>query len=187
MELELREPSERELETGEREPEPEERKPEPGEREPEPGEREPEQGEPSTRADSIGDERRLDERAVLLIINKRSTLVRKREVSPHKNIAAAPTEYLKCISIFSTRMCDKGWGWSRIRSIVILFSTDERVLIRFEDVSGVRAGHHRRIRFGLHSVKIRPVSVTPTFFLAGKQSLDAPRAQRDQCAPPRRA
>ena len=27
----------------------------------------------------------------------------------------------------------------------------------------------------------------PDFFSAGKQSLDAPRAQRDQCAPPRRA
>ena len=111
LELELGEASERELETGECEPEP-------GEREPEPGEREPEQGEPSARADSNGDERRLDERAVLLIINKRSTLVRKCEVSPHKNIAAAPAEYLRCISIFSTRMCDK--GWSRIRSIVIL-------------------------------------------------------------------
>ena len=73
LELELGEPSERELETGECEPEP-------GEREPEPGEREPEQGEPSARADSNG-----DERAVLLIINKRSTLVvRKREVSPQK-------------------------------------------------------------------------------------------------------
>jgi len=82
---------------------------------------------------------------VLLIINKQSTLVRKREVSPHKNIAAAPTEYLWCISILSTRMCDK--GWSRIHSIVILFSTDERVLIRFEYVSGVRAGYHRCIRF----------------------------------------
>ena len=148
MELELREPSERELETGEREPEPEERKPEPGEREPEPGEREPEQGEPSTRADSIGDERRLDERAVLLIINKRSTLVRKREVSPHKNIAAAPTEYLRCISILSTRMCDK--GWSSIHSIIILFLTDERVLIRFEYVSSVRAGYHRRIQFVIY-------------------------------------
>jgi len=75
---------ERELETGEREPEPGEREPELGKREPEPGEREPEQGEPSARADSNGDERRLDERAVLLIINIRSTLVRKREVSPHK-------------------------------------------------------------------------------------------------------
>ena len=73
MELELGEPSERELETGECEPEP-------GEREPEPGEREPEQGEPLARADSNG-----DERAVLLITNKRSTLVvRKREVSPKK-------------------------------------------------------------------------------------------------------
>jgi len=112
LELELGEPSERELETGECEPEP-------GEREPEPGEREPEQGEPSVRADSNGDERRLDKRAVLLsLINKRSTLVRKREVSPHKNIAA-PKKYLGCISILSTRMCDK--GWSRIRSIVILF------------------------------------------------------------------
>jgi hypothetical protein len=141
LELELGEPSERELETGECEPEP-------GEREPEPGEREPEQGEPSARADSNGDERRLDERAVLLIINKRSTLVRKREVSPHKNIAAAPTEYLRCISIFSTRMCDK--GWSRIRSIVILFSTDERVRIRFEYVSGVRAGYHRCIRLVIY-------------------------------------
>jgi len=82
LELELWEPSELELETGEREPEP-------GGREPEPGEREPEQGEPSARADSNG-----DERAVLLIINKRSTLVvRKREVSPHKKIlAATPTE-----------------------------------------------------------------------------------------------
>jgi len=137
LELELGEASERELETGECEPEP-------GEREPEPGEREPEQGEPSARADSIGDERRLDERAVLLIINKRSTLVRKREVSPHKNIAALK-EFLRCISVLSTRMCDK--GWSRIHSIVILFSTDERVLIRFEDVSGVRAGYHRCIRF----------------------------------------
>ena len=68
LELEPGEPSERELETGECEPEP--------------GEREPGQGEPSARADSNGDERRLDERAVLLIINKR-TLVRKREVSPH--------------------------------------------------------------------------------------------------------
>ena len=77
MELELGEPSERELETGEREPEP-------GEREPEPGEREPKQGEPLARADSNGDERRLDKRAVLLTTNKRSTLVRKREVSPHK-------------------------------------------------------------------------------------------------------
>ena len=114
LELELGEPSERELETGECEPEPGER--EPGEREPEQGEREPEQGEPSARADSNG-----DERAVLFIINKRSTLVvRKREVFSHKNIlAAAPTEYLRCISIFSTRMCDK--GWSRVRSIVILF------------------------------------------------------------------
>jgi len=133
LELELGEPSERELETGEREPEP--------------GEREPEQGEPSARADSNG-----DERAVLLIINKRSTLVvRNREVSPHKNIlAAAPEEYLRCISVLSTRMCDK--GWSRIRSIVmvILFSTDERVLIRFEYVSGVRAGYHRRIRFVIY-------------------------------------
>jgi len=136
LELELGEPSELELETGECEPEP-------GEREPEPGaECEPEQGEPSARADSNG-----DERAVLLIINKRSTLVvRKREVSPQKNIlAAAPTEHLRCISIFSTRMCDT--GWSRIRSIVILFSTDERVLVRFEYVSGVRAGYHRRTRF----------------------------------------
>jgi len=59
LELELGEPSERELETGECEPEP-------GERELEPGEREPEQGEPSARADSNGDERRLDEGAVLL-------------------------------------------------------------------------------------------------------------------------
>ena len=54
LELELGEPSERELETGERTPEL-------GEREPESGEREPEQGEPSARADSNG-----DERAVLL-------------------------------------------------------------------------------------------------------------------------
>jgi len=50
LELELGEPSERELETGECNPEP-------GEREPKPGEREPEQGEPSARADSDGDER----------------------------------------------------------------------------------------------------------------------------------
>ena len=148
MELELGEPSERELETGEREPEPGEREPEPGEREPEPGECEPEQGYPSVRADSNGDERRLDERAVLLIINKQSTLVRKCEVSPHKHIAAAPMEYLRCISILSTWMCDK--GWSRIHSIVILFSTDERVLIWFEYVSGVRAGYHRRIRFVIY-------------------------------------
>ena len=106
LELELGEPSEHELEMGECEPEPGEREPEPGEREPELGaECEPEQGEPLGRADSNG-----DKRAVLLIINKRSTLVvRKREVSPQKNIlAAAPTEYLRCISIFSTRMCDKG-------------------------------------------------------------------------------
>jgi len=76
--------------------------------------------------------------------------VRKREVSPQKNLlAAAPTEYLRCISIFSTRMCNK--GWSPIRSIVILFSTDERVLIRFEHVSGVCAGYHRRIRFVVYS------------------------------------
>ena len=75
-----------ELELGERELETRECEPEPGEREPEPGEREPKQGGPSARADSNCDERRLDERAVLLIINKRSTLVRKREVSPHKNI-----------------------------------------------------------------------------------------------------
>ena len=109
LELELGEPSEREPELGECEPEPGEREPEPGEREPEPEEREPEQGEPSARADSNGDERRLDERAVLLIIRKRSTLVRKREVSPHKNIAA-PKEYLRCISILSTRMCDTGWS-----------------------------------------------------------------------------
>ena len=76
--------------------------------------------------------------------------MRKREVSPHKNIAA-PKKYLRCISILSTRMCDK--GWSRIHSIVILFSTDERVLIRFEyvsGVSGVRAGYHRRIRFVIY-------------------------------------
>jgi len=73
--------------------------------------------------------------------------VRKREVSPHRNIAA-PKEYLRCISILSTRMCDK--GWSRIHSIVILFSTDERVLIRFQDVSGVRAGYHRRIRLVIY-------------------------------------
>jgi len=111
---------------------------------------EPKQGEPSARADSDSDERWLDERAVLLIINKRSTLVtlvRKRKVSPHK-IIAAPKEYLRCISILSTRMCDK--SWSRIRSKVILFSTDERVLIRFEYVSGVRAGYHRRIQFVIY-------------------------------------
>ena len=66
LELELGEPSEREPELGECEPEPGEREPEPGEREPEPEEREPEQGEPSARADSNGDERRLDEGAVLL-------------------------------------------------------------------------------------------------------------------------
>ena len=48
------------------------------------------------------------------------------QVSPHKNIAA-PKEYLRCISILSSRMCDK--GWSRIHSIVILFSTDKDVRI----------------------------------------------------------
>ena len=94
--------------------------------------------------------------------------MRKREVSPHKNIlAAAPTEYLRCISIFSTRMCDK--DWSRIRSIAILFSTNEseRVLIRFEYVSGVRAGYHRRIRFviygsigtGTQQERVAPVDI----------------------------
>jgi len=41
--------------------------------------------------------------------------------------------------------------------------------------------------FSIHSVKFRRFPCTPIFFPAGKQSLDAPRAQHDQCAPPRRA
>jgi len=55
-------------------------------------------------------------------------------------------------------MCDKGWRLNRIRSLVIIFSTNKRVLIWFEDVSGVRAGYYRHIRFFVYGSIVQLVT-----------------------------